>query len=84
MIEFKRGVFLIRNVSGETLSIEEIGLNEFSNQESIDLMDSDLPTFYSKHSDVVWAANSDTTQLGRDIAAGKIEVVTSYPERWGR
>jgi hypothetical protein len=74
---------VIKNISDEPYSVEELGGISLSSGESLDLMDDGLPSFY----DNWWAANylvtvENQSKLWADIQAGKIELVSSTePER---
>jgi len=77
------GSVLIKNISEETYSVEELGGAEIPAGESLDLMDEALPNYYNNW----WAANylvtvENPSQLWSDIQAGKIELMSSTePER---
>jgi hypothetical protein len=74
---------VIKNISDEPYSIEELGGVSLPSGENLDLMDGALPSFYNNW----WAANylvtvENPSKLWADIQAGKIELVSSTePER---
>jgi len=76
----KRGILTIKNVSGAAYQIAELGGHEIEDNEEIDLLDDELPSFYSDWSDANRLVTETTTaQLYQDIQSGDIEVVTNTP-----
>ena len=76
----KRGIVKIKNVSGSDYTVAEIGGHLLTDQAEVDLLDTELPTFYDD-----WevakrlVTEQNASQLYQDILLGEIEVVSLVP-----
>lgn len=75
-----RGILKIKNVSGGTYNVVELGGHELADDEEVDLCDDQLDTFYQDWDAAKRLTEEMTTaQLYQDIQGGDIEVVLSRP-----
>lgn len=76
----KRGIVKVKNVSGSDYAMAEIGGHLLADQAEVDLLDTELPTFYDD-----WevakqlVTEQNASQLYQDILLGQIEVVSLVP-----